>query len=361
MPTPTNYTYSIETDIISKKLNSSRLHSSITASNISIALSGISNEVGSDNFDIGFKDVLSPTEETELDSIVENHSGEIPSSEVHKVVIDENDKSKIQKAISVIVHKPENESFARATHDFCNKTTWYTNSIRVLAETVTPVSGVITLSNKNVIDVIYGNINRQDLLQEYVINVYDDGVLIPHFTMELVEGENVKTFNYVVDHKLGKITLENTPTGDVTVDYSYATNSEWILQPEEGSMLIIEHSEIQFSIDINVNTPLRFEIWVGNPYFAVVGHPYEGIPKIPYQVVQYNSVKDLVNEANLGTGTIPAIGNLPECVVFPFNYATIKPFKYSQGAELRIRAVDDIELDGSFGTATFYLIKRDDT
>lgn len=357
MPTPTTYTYSISSNIITQKLNSGGLHKEILDSVISVSLSGINGETGSDQFYIIFKDVLSPEEELILDNLIENHNGE-EISKTQKVTID--DKSEIQKAIPVIAYKPEEESFARATHDFCNKTTWYTNSVRVENESVTHTSLVMELSNKNVIDVLYGNISRQDLLQEYKISVYDNGVEIPQYTINSVDGENIKTENYHVDHKLGKITLVNAPSGNLTVDYSYATSSEWVLQPAEGSMLIIEHSEIQFATNVEINTPLRFEIWIGNPYYAVEGHPYEGMQKIPYQAIQYNSIKDFVNEANLGTGTIPPIDNLPECVVFPFDYATIKPFRYSVGAELRIRAVNDIELNGSFGTATFYLIKRNE-
>jgi len=254
--------------------------------------------------------------------------------------------SVLQHAQPVIIHKQEEESFARATHDFCNKTTWYSNSVRVEGEILSdPVGLVYTCANTVLIDVLNGNVNRQDTLQEYAIKVYDGGIPKTDFTVE---------------HTTGKITLLTAASGELTVDYSYPTDSEWVMKPNVGKMLLIEHSEIQFSTDVSVNSPLRFEIWVSNPYYAVEGHPYEGMEKITYQTVQYNSIKDFVNEANLGTGVIPAIGNLPECAVFPFNYASIKPFKYSQGAELRIRSVDDVELEGSFGTATFYIVKRDE-
>jgi hypothetical protein len=132
------------------------------------------------------------------------------------------------------------------------------------------------------------------------------------------------------------------------------------LQPDPGKTLIVEHSEVQFAIDVEITNPLRFEIWVYNPYYGVQGHPYEFMEKIPYQTIQYNSIKDLVNEANLGTGTIPAMTGMPECVVFPFNYASIKPFASSVGAELRVRALNDLEITGSFGTATFYILLKDD-
>jgi len=270
-----------------------------------------------------------------------------------------NTKSDIQKALPVIILKSEDDSFARATHDFCDRTTWYTESVRVEGEVPTLDTGLTySLANPNVIDVVNKKVNRQDTLPQYRIVVYDDGVEISAYT---------------VNHAEGKITLDGTPSGALTVDYSYENGSEWIIQPLSGKVLIIEHSEIQFAIDVSMTSPLRFEIWVYNPLFNPAStilpedptyNPMADAPRnqlrFQFQNVQYNGMKDLVNEANLGTGTIPAIDDLPECVVFPFNYASIKALKSSQGAQIRVTSVGDAEISGSFGTATFYCLTKDE-
>lgn len=259
-------------------------------------------------------------------------------------------KSKIQGAIPVTMYKPEEESFTRATHDFTNKTTWYSNSIRISDETLT-TSDDLTYSavNDYFIDVIGKVLNRQDLHQDKAIIIKVDDVVVDD--------------GFTIDHVSGEVTFSTAQTGKtIKCSYNYATNSEWILKPDANKLLIIEHSEVQFSKDVEINTPLRFEIWVYNPGHLVVGHPYEhyGL-KIPYQNIQYNSIRDLVNEANLGTGYIPQMGDLPgDILVFPFNYVSVKPFASSVGAELRIKSVNDVELTGSYGTATFYLISRNE-
>lgn len=256
----------------------------------------------------------------------------------------------VQSAIPVAIYKPETSGFARATHDFCNKTTWWQNSVEVIGETPTLLSVVnftYQLSNTNIIDCYSGAINRQDLLQE------------THGHKVYVNGAEVT--NYTIDYKQGIINFETLPVGTITVDYHYATNSKWKLEPKEDKVLIIEHSELQFASDVGINTPLKFEIFVNNPFFGSPGHPWEFLEKIPYETVQYNSMRDFINESNLGAGVIPQVADLPTDIhVFPFNYTTVKPLAFSQGTELIISCVDDVELDGSFGTATFYLLNKDE-
>lgn len=255
--------------------------------------------------------------------------------------------SSIQGAVPVTVYKPEEDSFARASHDFCNKTTWYTNSVRVEGETATLLtSTTYSLANTFIIDVVNGITNRQDLMQAYAVIVKEDGAVISGYTL---------------NHNTGVITFDSAPSGTITVDYSYATDSEWIIEPSAGKTLIIEHSEVQFCNDIIMDSPIRFEVWGYNPYFGVPGHPLESMLRIEYQSVQYNSIKDVINESNLGTGIIPQVGDLPGDIhVFPFNYVTIKPFKSSMGMQLRLRTVGNKEITGSYGTASFYLVSRNE-
>lgn len=265
------------------------------------------------------------------------------------IYVEMSGKSAIQKAIPVVNYKPEESSFAKATHDFCNKTTWFTGSIRVTDEVATNSGDDLTynLANDYLIDVVNGIVNRQDIMQEYAVEVKVNDVVVT---------------NYSTNHKLGTITFDATTTDTVKVTYSYATTSEWVIEPDAGKLLIIEHSELQFSTDVKINTPVRFEIWIYNPFFGSTGHPLENYDgKIEYSSVQYNSIRDIINEANLGTGVIPQVGDLPADIhVFPFNYVTVKPIQSSYQAELRIRSVGDIELTGSYGTASFYLVSRDE-
>ena len=247
--------------------------------------------------------------------------------------------SGLQHAMPVIPFKTEETSLHKVTHDFCKKQTWWQESVQVTGETLTLITGTTYNSLYPYwIDVENGVTTRQDLLQSYRPVIYDDG-------------SAVDTSDYTIDYEKGWVTFNSAPTGTVTADYYYASTSMFTVAPDPGTMLLIEHSEIQFSDDVATNTPLRFEIWVYNPF---------DMPnKMLYQYVQYNSMRDFVNEANLGTGVIKQLGDLPsDILVFPFNYGSIKPLQSSVGAELRVFSVDNKELDGSYGTATFYAIKR---
>ena len=99
--------------------------------------------------------------------------------------------------------------------------------------------------------------------------------------------------------------------------------------------------------------PFNFEIWVYNPY---------DLPnKIKYRHTKYKNGKDFINAANLGQGYIPAFDNLTEdTLVFPFNYVTLKTFKNSEGAELRLSVDNHEQVSGSFGTCTFYTLTEDE-
>ena len=246
----------------------------------------------------------------------------------------------------VQVQKTQETTYSRATHDYCNKTTWYSDSVRVTDEVLTLDSGTTyNCLNSKFIDVVNGVINRQDLHQEYAIEVKIDDV--------------VQTSGYTIDHQNAQVTFDTAPGGVVKCSYSYPTTSNWRLPAPAGKLLVIEHSEVQFTTDVQVTSPLKFEVWVDNPYFAVSGHPLEGIPRIPGETVQYNSIRDIINESNLGfqVPTMPGIGQ--PLIIFPFNYVGEKVMDSSMNAELIISCVNDVELPGTYGTATFYLIERD--
>jgi hypothetical protein len=249
----------------------------------------------------------------------------------------------------VVQEKANDPSFPRSTHDFCNKTTWWTNSIRVENEELTSADNLtFSAANDFFIDVINGITPRQHLLQA------SHGVILT------VDGSQVSE-GFTINHRAGTITFDQEQNGTVEATYSYATNSRWSLKAEPGKILNINKSEIQFSMDVQIQTPLRFEVWIDNPYVAVEGHPLFGVPRITAKVVQYNSMRDFVNESNLGQGFISQVGDLPSnIVVFPFNYISNQPIQSSFNAELVISSVGDAELTGSYGTATFYLISKDE-
>lgn len=250
----------------------------------------------------------------------------------------------VQQIPKVSIYKPEGSSTTKVSHDWTDPCTWYSQSVRVTGETLSLVSGkTYSFANQNIIDLTHGRLYQEDVFaSSYLLKVYDNGVL---------KSEGV---DYNVDYPLGQLTFDAnyTVTGPVTADYSYENGSQWVLAPDPGKVLHIEHSEVQFSRNVSMS-PISFEIWVYNPF--------DPPNKIKYQEIVYKNIKDIINSANLGQGFIPAIDMLSQDIlVFPFNYSTVKSLKSSDGAELRIRILNDTAYSGEYATATFYVLSQDE-
>lgn len=251
-------------------------------------------------------------------------------------------RTPVQKTQKVSVYPPEGSSTVYVSHDWTDKTTWHQKSTRVTDETVTSLLGYTYVSaHTNWIDLTHGKI-------------YDEDTYASACTVVVKVNDVVQSSGYTIDYAAGSITFSSSKLGTtVKVTYSYAGSSVWTLGPASGKVLNIQHAEVQFYQNVTMNAAMLFEIWVYNPY---------DLPnKMLYQRIKYKNEKDIINSANLGQGIIPQFGNLADDVlVFPFNYATIKSFKYSQGAELRVSVENDVALTGGFATVTFYILSQDE-
>jgi len=338
------YEFSIQDDFPNQKVSQDRLFVDLAGSSIQTAL--VSVTVIDDDVDVRYMDTLSTEDHQTLNQMVAAHDGEplVKTPDEVKIYGQEYDASNrvIQRTIG---QKTQEPTCSRTTHDYCNRCTWYSDSVRVTDEVMTVDTGLIyKCANDAFIDVINGVINRQDLHQVYAIEVKVSDV--------------VQTSGYTIHHSTGKIEFDSAPGGDVKISYSYPTTSNWRLPVPAGKQLIIEHSEVQFTTDVNVTSPLKFEVWVDNPYYGVSGHPWELIPRIPGETVQYNSIRDIINESNLGFQVPAMLGIGEPLIIFPFNYVGEKVMDSSMNAELVVSCVNDEELPGTYGTATFYLIER---
>ena len=267
-------------------------------------------------------------------------------------------------AMKVAIEKPDDSSTTLISHDWCDPTSWFYESIEVTNKTpVIDTGKTYNIGDINIVDIIHGKITDEDEVdRKYLFQLADDGT-------PLVEGTD-----YTVDYKTGKFTIADAYTvqGALLCNYYKSDGSGFLYEPKAGKILILEHPELNFSKDCFINTHIDFEVWVGNPYFnpanpIVAYDPNISIAehnclRFPYKKKTYKNEKDLVNAANLGQGFIPKFGNLPaDVLVFPFNYVTTTSLKASQLAQLIIRLKKDsdgnnIPLTGSYGTVSFYVI-----
>lgn len=264
---------------------------------------------------------------------------------IYPSVVDLKQKSAVTQIPKVSVHKSEGSSGSIASHDWTDPCTWYTESTRVTGETLTLDAGkTYDMANNNIIDLVHGRVSDEDdFSSSYLIKVYDNGVLKTEDT------------DYTVDYENGKVTFDAgyTVTGPVTADYSYESGSMFKLVPDSGKILHLEHAELQFCKNIQMNSGgyIDFDIYVYDP---------NDLPnKVLYKRKRYKNIKDILNSANLGQGSIPAIdGFTNDILVFPFNYVTTQSLLSSQGAELRVSLSDDTPLTGEWATATFYIMSE---
>lgn len=287
-----------------------------------------------------FKAGYTPISSSEIKLELQN--SEWDSEEKPPIIDNRPNLSPNTKRPEVIVVEAEGSFKAIVSHDFNDKCTWYQNSQEIIGENLThkpaetPLGKVYESSNSFWIDMTHGRHAREyELAASYPVKIYDDGI-------ELVENQD-----FSIDYSSGKVILDEnyTANGNITADYWYATNSEFILGPDSGKILKIEHAEIDFSDD-TIMSPVSFQIWAYNP----VDPPN----KIKVDEVIYKNEKDVLKIAN----TVQHISkwgvmanDVKRC---EFVYSRTIDLKSSLGLELRIRILNDTPFGGGWSTATFY-------
>ncbi len=240
------------------------------------------------------------------------------------------------------------------THNFCDATTWWTQSERVTDEILTDSGDGLIWNSANIrwVDLIHGKIFGEDWVSQnaphgYAVVVTVDGVTKTQRTPFADSGGD-----YDIDYKLGKITFFLSQAGKtVTVSYSYANGSEWRLIPDAGMRIDIEGAEAQFSKDVVLNDNILYEFW---------GYDPNNLPnKMLYGVAIYKKFVNYIDEAYGSYPVVPSIGGTKrgvqqEIYGFPFRYGTIRSLFSSQGLELHVRLQNDQEFGGEHSTATLY-------
>lgn len=244
------------------------------------------------------------------------------------------------------------------THNFCDKTTWFSTSERVNYETLNQVNGTIFQSaNSFWVDLTHGKMYDEDAYRTEIDHGYEVVVVVNGVTASMREPLSDSGGDYQVDYRSGSIQFFTDQSGKtVEACYSKVVDSMFTVMPEEGKFVDIECVEAQFSEDVILRDTIEFQIWGYNPY---------DLPnKVQYVTTNYKSMRNFIDEALGSYPVIPAIGG-PEgrgiqnaVYGFPFRYGTIRRLESSSGIELRVKLRDDKEFGGEIATATFYCTVR---
>lgn len=310
-----------------KYIDDDRLGLEVRNSGITIALTSI-DITGEDTFDITFKADLQVADKERLDDLVAAHIN-IPlvvrdSVELAGVDITSN----AEKAMKVAQTKLEGSSTQKISHDFCDDTTWFHDSLRV-NETLTSSDKLTFKATKAVwIDLEHGKVP------------YEDRLAINYAPIIKVDGAKVTT-GFTINYKLGEVIFESAQEGVVSADFSHANGSTWVMTPSADKILKILGTKIVFTSDVAIaaGQSINFQLFVG-------GNPYG-------EATVYKNVKDLIKCSMSTPSTMKGFGDVTGDVNFlPFDYITSKDIKSSLGMEIRIWINDHKSFEGEFGIVT---------
>lgn len=309
-----------------KYIDDDRLSLEIRNSAIVTALSSV-DLTGENTFNVIFKATLSSKDKQILDDLVLAHVN-IPLTVRDSVEIAGIDiTSNAEKALKVSPTKLEGSSTQMFSHDFCDATTWWYDSVRV-NETLTTLDKLTFKSTEtNWIDLTHGKVP------------YEDRIASGYAPIVKVNGVKV-TEGFEIDYQKGTVKFASAQTGTVSADFSYATTSTWVMAPSEGKILKILGTKVKFTGDVVMaeGQHIAFQLYVA-------GQPYG-------QTTVYKNVKDLIKCAD-GLTTSQGFGDVSnEVNTLSFEYITSKDIKNEYAMEIRIWISNHKPISGEFGIVT---------
>ena len=401
------YTYSISLDFPGGKVNTTKLTDEIRASAIVTALDMINTD--GDEIDIVFKAELSAGDKTILDGNQTHPAGGLiaahdntPSTSVQSVQMADShgnpvptqfDDSGMPLSSNV---KPYGLKYNPISPNWCDKTTWYEQSVKCEETLVEDVDGKTFLSptgKVNWIDTLHGKLFNEDALVESLGPDVDDP---PPGSSSSSSGEpenfqklRVRAFvdgerkyenspgqtdkDFTVDYTNGKVVFNTTAYSGKQVDavFWYENGSQWTIAPPAGSKIQLVRVELQFSKNIVIRDTMVYSAYgyvkSFAPYLMSPPYNYPGEMKIPIDTpIRYKSVSNYVSESNGTYPIIPAFGGDYEggwrkqgddILTLPWDYVARTDLHSSMGMELRVTTEKDMAHEGELATVAFYCLR----
>lgn len=263
-----------------------------------------------------------------------------------EVMLHDVDTTHSEKALKVTPTKLEGSSTMLVSHNFCDKTTWYTESERVTSETLTVSGGtgntVFTSEHEYWIDLTHGKVPYEHRIAgDYCCVISVDDVPLT----------GAAETGFTIDYAAGTVTFDSEQTGVVKACYHYAVGSGWSLTPDPGKILKIIGTHVKFTTDTN----LQMDHAISFQLYIMGGAVPYGSPTI------YNNMDDVIKCSMGESYRIPAFGvHTKEVLVLPFDYITSKDLPSSIGATIKIKLASDSEIPGTMGMVTANCISVDE-
>lgn len=325
--------------IYQKLTEPSKLSKEIANSSIKIALDYINTQAATTY--IYFKDNLSVEDKTTLDTIVENHINEPLPEEVTKIKLEDVEIGSTEHALKVTPTKLEGSSTMLVSHNFCDATTWYTESEKVTSETLTVSGGdnkIFVSLNKNWIDLTHGKVPYEHRLA-------------PDYPVVISVDDVPTSSGFTINYSEGVVVFSESQTGVIKATYNCARGSGWYIKPDSGKILKVIGTDVKFTEDAMLDQAhaISFQLYIMNG--AV---PY-GSPTI------YNNMEDMIKCSHGIAYEIPPFSIFNKrVIVLPFDYITSKDIPSSIGALIKIKLANGDAIPGTFGMVIAHCISIDE-
>lgn len=264
------------------------------------------------------------------------------------------DHRTVDGKLCIANHPAESPRFTKFSFNWCDKTTWYMDATRVVAEEATDSGDhtTYTLAHEYVIDTYHGKISDED----YLIDADDNSYRVVVKVNDVAKTERDPHYgtggDYEIDYDAGEVTFFSALDASdvVTVTYHYAGSSKFYLRPLAGRVLSLCRVEVQFTKDVVVNDTTVFAV------YGTVG----GQRTLLVQPTVYKTMFDWINDCDGNYPCLQAVsgstwrGMTSDVITLPWNYlATIKLYS-SIAMEIEVSLQHDEVFGGKSAAATFY-------
>lgn len=353
-----SYTYTISSDFPNHIVSTDRLTQEIIASSITIALDHI-DTVG-DSCYILFKAALSNSEVTQLNSLVNAHSGEpLPTNELEVSIPS---LQIVDNKLVTSTYPTKSTRYAVYTHNWADKTTWYKESTRVVDETPTDTGDHLTysLAHQYLVDTYHGKLFGEDFLTDEDDNSYRVAVKVNDVTKTEQDPHTASGGDYTVDYVNGTVTfLQSQENNTITVTYYYAEDSTFIITIPEGKTYDLVRVECQFAEDTHFKDTVIYKVT------ALVGpggsRVTVGTPLVYKTMYNFIDDRDEVLEMQKAFDTSNWRGLTKDVYSVRWNYVSVTEFSSEYGAQIEMSLEHDEPFEGTYVTTTLEFLVNDIT
>lgn len=281
-----------------------------------------------------------------------------------------NDRRTTDGRARIATEKSDVENTIVYSFNWCDKTTWYCESISVVDEVATvlvPLTyTVYQVAHTNIIDTYHGKIPQETFLVDvnsvsYRVVVKVNGVPKVEQNPHLGTGGD-----YTVDYALGRVTLLSALTilDEVKVSYHYANTSGFVIKPATGKTLRVDNVKIQLSTDVVLTDSLYSQPQGLVEVFAPQLMP--GVPAgtlVPLRnPVIYKTISDFQSIAMGISAPTTALGGggwrgqSHQLIIVDLKNLTQQALIASKGMQLRLYLEHGVAFTGYCASATFFCL-----